>query len=129
MGQAHILVVEDEPAELTAMVGVLRAAGWRVTPVARGTAALKSARADRPDVAVIDLLMPGLDGFQLCLMFKHDPLLNSPIVVVTGRSSEDDRKRALATGAEVFLAKPFKGEQLVAAVRGLLAPDRISGEA
>jgi len=120
MAQRHVLVVDDEPAVLDIISRDLTAAGYRVTTAASGFAALKSARRDRPDVAIIDLLMPGLDGYQLTSMFKRDLTLKIPVVVITGRCRESDVQRARDLGADMFLRKPFNSKTLRDSIQQLL---------
>lgn len=120
MAQRHILVVDDEPMVLDIISRDLIAAGFRVTTAASGAAALKAARADRPDVAVIDLLMPGLDGYALCSMFKRDLSLRVPVVIITARSDQADEQRARDLGADLFLRKPFSSKALRDGITGLL---------
>jgi len=122
----HILVLDDEPGTLSLLEGILKSAGYRVTAVENGTRALAAARSDRPDLAVLDLLVPGLDGFQLVSMLKRDRELAMPVIVVSGRMREADREAACKAGADLFLPKPVDRERLVAEVARLLAAGKQS---
>jgi len=117
----HILVLDDEPGTLNLLVGILESAGYRVTGVENGTRALAVARTDRPDLAVLDLLVPGLNGYQLVSMFKRDRELAMPVIVVSGRMRAADQEAARQSGADLFLAKPVDRERLVAEVARLLS--------
>ncbi len=121
MAAQHILVVDDDRMMRDFVAQALEAAGHRVTRAASGTDALKAARSDRPDLAVVDLLMPGMDGFQLCAFFRRDMALGFPVVVITGRCAEQDCRRALDAGAADYLVKPFTDRQLLASVEKALA--------
>lgn len=120
--QSHALVVEDEPAVRAALVGILESAGYRATGAPDGRAALSSLRADRPDIVIVDLGLPGLDGFQLISFVKRDQTLNLPVIVVTGRTRDEDRWAAEAAGADAILSKPVAREALVRLAGELLHP-------
>ena len=100
---------------------ILQSAGYRVTSVPDGTAALKAAREDPPDLAISDLSMPGIDGFTLCSMLKRDKTFKAPILVLSGRISEKDHQDALRAGANAFVSKPVERENLLAMVAKWLA--------
>jgi CheY-like chemotaxis protein len=118
----HILVVDDEAPVRMLVQKILESAGYRVTAVGDGMSALKAAREDRPDLAICDLLMPGLDGFTVCSTFKRNKTFNAPILVVSGRVNEKDAQAALKAGADAFIQKPVEREKLLAAVAEWLAP-------
>jgi CheY-like chemotaxis protein len=117
----HILVVDDEAPIRLLLEKILQSAGYRVTSVAGGMAAIKAAREDPPDLAICDLSMPGIDGFSLCSMFKRNKAFNAPILVLSGRVAEKDIQNALKTGADAFISKPVEREKLLAAVAEWLA--------
>lgn len=112
----RILVADDEAPVRLLLEKILQSAGYRVTSVPDGTAALKAAREDPPDLAICDLSMPGVDGFSVCSMFKRNKAFNAPILVLSGRVAEKDIKAALKTGADAFIPKPVEREKLLAAV-------------
>ncbi len=121
--QKHILILEDEPSTLTLLEDIVASAGHRVTGAKDGTAALKLARSDPPDLAVVDLIVPGLSGFQLISMLRRDGnFAGVPIVVVSGRSRDEDIRAALEAGANLFLSKPIDRDKLLAGIAGLLSP-------
>jgi len=120
MARKRILVVDDEQIMLDFVASLLRAAGYRVTTAMEGAAALRAARAERPDLAVVDLLMPGIDGYAFCSMVRRDRALGFPIIVVSGRVGKNDAQRAVDSGAAAFLAKPIDRRQLLETVKQLL---------
>jgi len=117
----HILVVEDERPTLTLLEKILTGAGYRVTGVLDGIAALKAARADPPDLVLLDLIIPGVDGYGVCALLKRDATFHAPVVVLSGRTNEKDVKAAMGAGADAFLPKPIDRLTLLAKVTELLA--------
>ncbi len=117
----HILVVDDEAPVRLLMQKILESAGYRVTTAGDGTSALRAAREDRPDLAICDLMMPGLDVFTLCSTFKRNKPFKIPVLVVSVRMSEEETQAALKAGADAFIHKPVERERLLAAVAELLA--------
>jgi CheY-like chemotaxis protein len=105
--QRHALVVDDDALQLKLSVLRLTQVGFRVTPAANAQAALRIARADRPDVILSDVLMPGLDGFEFCSVVRKDPELAHVPIVLTSMYLEDDRNRVLANecGANRFVIR------------------------
>ena len=117
----HILVVEDERPTLTLLEKILTVAGYRVTGVLDGIAALKAAHADPPDLVLLDLIIPGVDGYGVCALLKRDSTFHAPIAVLTGRISEKDAKAAFEAGADAVLHKPIDRRALLARIPELLA--------
>lgn len=120
--QKHILVLEDEPSTLLLLEEILAGAGYRVTGVDSGTRALKAVRSDPPDLVLSDLTVPGIDGFQFTGMLQRDGNFTAPVVVLSGRTSDEDKRRALEAGASAFLNKPVDREKLLATIAEQLAP-------
>ncbi len=114
----RILVVDDDPMVATTIQRVLRPEGYDVDVALGGAAALEQAHARRPDLVVLDLMMPGLDGLEVCRQLRADGSL--PILMLTARSGTADRVRGLDTGADDYLVKPFAYTELLARVRALL---------
>jgi CheY-like chemotaxis protein len=119
----HVLVADDEAPIRLLLEKILESAGYRVTSVPDGTAALKVAREDPPDLAICDLSMPGIDGFTLSSMFKRNKTFKAPILILSGRISEKDHRAALKAGADAFIPKPVERESLLATVAKWLAED------
>ena len=117
-GLRRILVVDDDPMVATTVQRVLRPEGYEVEVALGGSAALEQARANRPDLVVLDLMMPGIDGLEVCRQLRADR--NLPILMLTARSGTADRVRGLDLGADDYLVKPFAYAELLARVRALL---------
>ena len=102
----------------TTVQRVLRPEGYEVMVALGGAAALEQARVNRPDLVVLDLMMPGIDGLEVCRQLRADG--NLPILMLTARSGTADRVRGLDLGADDYLIKPFAYAELLARVRALL---------
>jgi two-component system phosphate regulon response regulator PhoB len=132
-GAAHrILVVDDEP-DITALVAYhLAKEGYRVTTAGTGADALRSAREERPDLVVLDLMLPGHSGFEvLTELRRRDETRDVGVLLLTARKEEPDRIKGLSLGADDYLAKPFSPKELVlrvgAILRRLAAPAVAAG--
>jgi two-component system phosphate regulon response regulator PhoB len=127
VAEERILVVDDE-RDITALVAYhLAKAGYRVTTASTGSAALEAARAERPDLVVLDLMLPGRSGFDVLDELRRDEATREAgIIVLTARRDEADRIKGLAGGADDYLTKPFSPDELVlrigAVLRRLQAP-------
>ena len=115
---ADILVVEDEPALAALVADYLRAAGWQARVLHDGAQALADIRRAPPDLVILDLMLPGLDGLALCRALRA--FSDLPVVMVTARVDEVDRLMGLDIGADDYVCKPFSPRELVARVRALL---------
>lgn len=116
--RGHILIVDDD-RELTEAVGwYLEAEGYRVTRADNGQQALSAFHADRPDAVIIDIMMPGMDGFGLCRAIRRESSV--PILMLSARGGEADKVRALDIGADDYVTKPFGAMELVARIKALL---------
>ncbi len=116
-----ILVVEDDPDQLEVIRLSLEAAGFAIGTAANGTDALVKTRSISPDLIILDLMLPGLNGFDVCESLRRDPATVSvPIIMLTGMHSQFGRFAGLESGANDFLLKPFDPGQLVAKVEKLL---------
>jgi two-component system copper resistance phosphate regulon response regulator CusR len=114
----RILVVEDDVALATALLDNLLSEGYDTQCVNDGRRAIASAGAFKPDLIVLDLMLPGVSGFDLCRAF-HDAC-DTPILVLTARSQKADKIRCLDYGADDYLTKPFEFRELLARLRALL---------
>lgn len=126
----RILVVDDEP-DITALVAYhLAKAGFRVSTAANGPDALKAAREEKPDIVILDLMLPGISGYDiLAELRKREETRDVGVILLTARREETDRIRGLTLGADDYLTKPFSYVVLVAKLRALLrrtAPPRPS---
>ena len=128
----RILVVDDEP-DIRELIGdTLRFAGWTTLFAADGEEALTRIAADPPDLIVLDVMMPRLDGRSVVQRVRADPrTAATPVVMVSARGQAADVERGLAAGAAAYLVKPFSPRELVATIRSLLGPGHStpSGEA
>src|SRR5467141_2593856 len=117
LGQ-RILVVDDDPMVASTIERVLRPEGYDVEVALGGLPALSRAREHRPDLVVLDVMMPGIDGLEVCRQLRADTTL--PILMLTARGGTADRVRGLDTGADDYFVKPFAYAELLARVRALL---------
>jgi len=121
MAKEHILVVEDEEDILELLRYNLTKEGYQVTGVTSGEEALRSARSLLPDLILLDLMLPGVDGLEICRFLKQDPKTQHlPVVMVTAKGEEVDIVTGLELGANDYITKPFSPRVLVARVRSLL---------
>jgi DNA-binding response OmpR family regulator len=111
-----VLIVEDDAVIAEAIAGHLSAAGFDPMRIDRGNLALARLRFERPDVCVLDLMLPGLDGWKLIETVRSEGI-GTPILVISARGTEHDRVQALELGADDYLVKPFSMKELVARVR------------
>jgi two-component system, OmpR family, response regulator MprA len=114
-----VLVADDDRAIRTSLVRALELEGYSVVAVPDGAAALDAARTEPPDVLVLDVMMPGVDGLTVCrvLRAEHD---RTPILMLTARTETSDRVAGLDAGADDYLPKPFELDELLARLRALL---------
>jgi DNA-binding response OmpR family regulator len=121
-----ILVVEDETALRETLIYTLEHEGFAVRAIGDGPAALGAARSDPPDLVLLDLMLPGIDGFEVCRRLRAET--NVPILMLTARESEIDRVVGLEMGADDYITKPFHMRELVARVRAQLRRVRMMRE-
>ena len=115
----RILVVEDELPMRTALYDVLSGNGYRVLVASDGAAGLEKAVNEQPDLILLDVMMPRLDGFALCAELRR-LLKPTPVLMLTAKGRVEDRVHGLDSGADDYLVKPFSREELLARVRALL---------
>jgi two-component system, OmpR family, response regulator MprA len=116
-----VLVVDDDARVAASLRRSLEYAGYRVTVAADGPAALAAVRRDRPAVVVLDVLLPGIDGYGVCRALRADPATADPMVLMlTARDGTADRVTGLDAGADDYLVKPFEHDELLARIRALL---------
>ncbi|MFJ7781078.1 response regulator transcription factor [Streptomyces yangpuensis] len=118
----RVLVVDDDPTVSEVVAGYLERAGFTVHRAADGPAALESAARHRPDLVVLDLMLPGMDGLEVCrrLRANGNGRPTVPVVMLTARGDEDDRILGLEVGADDYVTKPFSPRELVLRVRSVL---------
>ncbi|MDX2596143.1 response regulator transcription factor [Streptomyces sp. WI03-4A] len=116
--RGRVLVVDDDPTVAEVVAGYLDRAGYTVDRAADGPAALERAAAHRPDLVVLDLMLPGMDGLEVCRRLReHGPV---PVVMLTARGDEEDRVLGLEVGADDYVTKPFSPRELVLRVDSVL---------
>ncbi len=119
---ARILVVDDESQNLDLLEAMLTSSGYEVLLAGGGEEGLRMAREQKPDLILLDLMMPGLSGFEVCARVKTDPQTGGiPVLLVTALSQISDKERALAAGGDDFLTKPFQRAELLTRVEALLS--------
>lgn len=116
--RVRVLVVDDEPLIVGYLRTGLRYEGFEVAEAADGQQALEVARGFEPDIVILDLMMPGLDGHEVCRRLRGDPDLG--IVILTARDDVSDRVRGLDLGADDYLVKPFDFDELLSRIRAIL---------
>jgi DNA-binding response OmpR family regulator len=122
---ASVLVVDDEPNIVLSLEFLMRQAGHEVRVARDGDAALSAIAAQVPDLVLLDVMMPGRDGYEVCEAIRANPACaRTRIVMLTARSRDVEREKGLALGADDYVTKPFSTRALVERVRALLAADR-----
>ena len=115
---ASILIVDDTPANLQVLAGMLKDRGYKVRPVPSGKLALLAARRDPPDLILLDINMPEMNGYEVCEQLKADELLGGiPVIFISALTEQLDKVKAFATGGVDYITKPFQMEELHAARR------------
>jgi signal transduction histidine kinase len=118
----NLLIVDDSPANLDLLSDLFRDKGFRVSPVPSGQRALQAARHEPPDLILLDIQMPDLDGYEVCARFKADPDLQAiPVIFISALDDAIDKVKAFGAGAVDYIAKPFQFEEVEARVRTHLA--------
>ena len=118
----RILIVEDDPRTAASVALYLRHAGYEVAEARDGMSAIDAAIAQRPDLVVLDLMLPGVDGFEVCRTLRQSG--TTPVIMLTARTMEDDKLRGLESGADDYVTKPFSPRELVARVGAVLRRTR-----
>jgi class 3 adenylate cyclase len=125
----RILVVDDQQTNLEMLAGVLQGRGFQVLTALTGDAALEQVRTAHPDIVVSDILMPGMDGFELCRRLRAEPATTLlPVILVTSLDPQAERVNGIQAGADDFLSKPVNWEELFARVNSLLRIKRLQDE-
>ncbi|MFE9674596.1 response regulator transcription factor [Streptomyces sp. NPDC006259] len=121
-GTTRVLVVDDDPTVAEVVSGYLDRAGYQVDVAEDGHSALARAAAHRPDLVVLDLMLPGMDGLEVCRRIRtHGPV---PVIMLTARGDEGDRILGLELGADDYVTKPFSPRELVLRVESVLRRSR-----
>jgi two-component system OmpR family response regulator len=123
--ESHVLVVDDDPQIRMLVARLLRASGFRVTGAGNGDEMKQVLASTAIDLIVLDVMLPGASGFDLCRELRQDSLI--PIIMLTARGEESDRIAGLDIGADDYLAKPFGPRELVARINAVMRRMRVSG--
>lgn len=126
-GQRRLLVVDDEPFILDAVAASLRFLGFEVDTAATGQAALRAARESEPDLIVLDVLLPDVDGFAVLRRLREEGSA-VPVIFLTARDTQQDKVTGLGLGGDDYVTKPFGLEELAARVRAVLRRTRPDGD-
>ena len=111
--EKKVLLVEDEKNIILGVRTCLEAVGYKVHVVEDGEAAMQFVRTEKPDLILLDLLLPKVDGFEVCHTLKNDDdTKDIPVVVLTAKAAEEDRKKAMDQGADAYMTKPFRPQEL-----------------
>ncbi|MBN2548140.1 MAG: response regulator transcription factor [Anaerolineales bacterium] len=128
MEPAHILVIEDDDIVARTIERSLRGSEFRVTLANSGVEGLKAARRRPPDLVVLDIIMPGMDGYTVCREMRADPILAElPILFLTAKVKDEDKIIGFTAGADDYLTKPFNIDELILRLRAILRRSRLQG--
>ncbi|WP_298272527.1 response regulator [Geobacter sp.] len=122
MNRKKILIVEDEESLLKLESILLSSRGYAVTGVLNGMAALEQIAVVKPDLVILDIMLPEMDGFEVCRRIKANPETSHiPIIMLTAKKSSQDQKKGLDAGAAAYVTKPFKSARIMEIIQGLIA--------
>ena len=118
---ARILVVDDEPEITEIIEAFLDNAGYQVRVLNKAQDAINNAQEFKPDLILLDIMMPGTDGYTVCNQIKeHTVLKNTPVIFLTGKDSKDDQGKSFQVGGDMYIKKPFSCERLLEIVNVVL---------
>ncbi len=121
MKKNRILVVEDEESLLKLESILLSSKGYNVTGVMDGKSALEEVMAHRPDLVILDIMLPEIDGFEVCRRIKENPATSDiPVIMLTAKKNSQDVARGTEVGASAYLTKPFKSAKVIEVIEELL---------
>lgn len=118
---AHILIVDDSPTDAYLVKNMLQSHGYKTSEASSGAEALEKSKALKPDLILMDVVMPGLNGFQATRKITKDPdTSHIPVVIVSSKNMDSDRAWGLMQGAKDFLVKPVKEQELLDTIKKLI---------
>lgn len=118
--QKRVLLAEDEPNIVESLQFLLQRADFDVRVAGDGQLALQAALEDTPDVLVLDVMLPGLDGYEILRRIRADRRAQAlPVLMLTAKGQREDREMAIESGADIFMTKPFANSEIIAAVTSL----------
>ncbi len=117
----RVLIVDDEPNIVTSLEFLMRGDDYEVRVARNGEEALQLAESFRPDIVVLDVMMPQRSGFEVCQKIRENPILrDAKIIMLTAKGREVEKEKGLGLGANAYVTKPFSTKELMNTVRGLL---------
>jgi DNA-binding response OmpR family regulator len=126
---AAILVIDDDEIVARSVELSLRHDGFQVSVAHSGVEGLKLARRESPDLIILDILMPGMDGYQVCRELRQDPMLGDvPVLLLTAKGKDEDKIEGFRAGADDYLTKPFNIDELILRVKAILRRNRLGPE-
>lgn len=118
----RVLLAEDEPNIVESLTFLMERAGFDISAESDGRLALEMALSNTPDILILDVMLPELDGYEILRQLRADPRTEGlPILMLTAKGQREDRETALECGADLFITKPFSNSEIVAAVKQLAA--------
>lgn len=122
MAQKKILIVDDEPAQITTLKDRLEFTGYEVISATDGQEGLEKARKEKPDLILLDLMLPKVDGYKVCRLLKFDEKYKHiPIIMLTARAQESDKNLGIEVGANFYINKPFELTNILDKIKELLS--------
>lgn len=119
---SKVLVVDDEPNILLSLEFLIKKAGFQVRTAKDGEEALEALAAERPDLVLLDVMMPRKDGYEVCQTIRQNPdWRDMKIIMLTAKGREVEKEKGLALGADDYITKPFSTQEVVAKVREILS--------
>ncbi len=129
LGKGDILIVDDTLANLQVLGGILKEEGYRVRPVPSGSIALRAVAQTLPDLILLDIKMPDMDGYEVCRQLKASPHFREvPVVFLSGLSDSEDKAKAYQAGGVGYITKPFQFEEVMSSVHAHLLTARLKRE-
>ena len=117
MGKQHVLIVDDSPVQLRTIINYLQVGNYQVSVACDGQEGIEAAKTRRPDIILMDLVMPGMNGFQATRQLSHnEETAHIPVIICSSKSTDSDRTWALRQGAKDYLVKPIQQQELLAAI-------------
>ncbi len=124
----RILIVDDEPNIVLSLEFLMKREGYEVATAGDGEAALEALAAQTPDLVILDVMLPKMNGFDVCRRVRADPRWKAvPILMLTAKGRDSEVSKGLGLGADLYVTKPFSTKELAAQIKGLLAAAREPG--
>lgn len=119
-----VLIIEDDPSFLRAISHIVEKEGYNVTSASNGMTGLRMAKEDKPDLLILDVMLPGIDGFEICSQLRNEPqTAKLPIIMLSAKGQDADKTTGLKVGADEYLTKPVDRAVLLEKAKALIAKD------